>query len=187
MIRCTACLAPLRREIFNTPGLTSCPSCSVLIRADVFPALTREQPAGTSGESLVIDDDSGCFFHPDKKAVTSCAVCGRFLCSLCDVEFDGRHLCVSCIETGKKKHKIKNLENHRILYDTIVLALAIIPMLFVWPSILTAPAALFMAIYYWNAPTSIIPRTKIRLVAAIILAGLQIVAWSVFFYYIATR
>ena len=187
MIRCTACLGPLRRDIFNTPGLTSCPSCSVLIRADVFPALVREQPEGTSGEVLAIDDEAGCFFHPNKKAVISCDACGRFLCSLCDVEFDDRHLCVSCIETGRKKHKIKNLENHRILYDTTALALAVIPMLFIWPSILTAPLALFTAIYYWNAPTSIIPRTKVRLVAAIVLAGLQIVGWSVFFYYLATR
>jgi len=98
------------------------------------------------------------------------------------VEFDGRHLCTSCLETGKKKRKIKNLENHRTLYDSMVLFLAIFPMILFWPTILTAPIAIFLAIRYWNVPTSIIPRTKIRLIAAVVISGLQIIGWSAFIY-----
>ena len=118
-----------------------------------------------------------------KKAVIPCSACGRFLCALCDVEFNGRHLCPACLETGKRKRKIKNLENHRTLYDTTTLFLAILPMVFCfWVTLLTAPMVLFLVIRYWKAPTSIVPRTKIRFVSAFVIASLQIVGWSVFFF-----
>jgi hypothetical protein len=107
-------------------------------------------------------------------------MCGRFLCALCAVELHGQHLCPNCLETGKEKGKLKSLENHRTLYDAIALRLAIYPMIlfFFWFfTIITAPIALFVAIRYWNAPSSIVPRTKIRSIAAIVLASLQILLW----------
>jgi hypothetical protein len=36
-----------------------------------------------------------------------------------------------CLETGKTKHKIKNLENHRVCYDKVALYIALISMIFV--------------------------------------------------------
>jgi hypothetical protein len=44
-----------------------------------------------------------------------------------------------------------------------------------------------MGIRYWNAPRSIVHRTKIRLVLAIILATLQIVGWGVGIYFIVSE
>lgn len=78
------------------------------------------------------------------------------------------------------------MENHRTLYDSIVLFLAIVPMLFIWPTILTAPMVFFMAVRYWKAPTSIIPRSKVRFIVALVLAGFQIIGWSVFISSIVT-
>lgn len=186
MITCTKCTAPLSWKVFSGPGLRSCPVCGVLTRVDVFPALFRGLSKGTPGETLVLDDQAGCFYHPKKKAVIPCSACGRFLCALCDVEFNGRHLCPSCLETGNRKGKIKDMENHRTLYDSIVLFLAIVPMLFIWPTILTAPMVFFMAVRYWKAPTSIIPRSKVRFIVALVLAGFQIIGWSVFISSIVT-
>ncbi len=186
MIRCTKCTEPLQKEFFNLPELTPCPSCESLVRIDVFPAMFSERPSGIPAEALLLDEEAGCFYHPNKKAVISCAACGRFLCALCDVDFDGGHLCTSCLETGKEKHKIKNLENHRTLHDSIALTLALAPIL-LWPfTLVTAPMAIFLAIRYWKAPTSIIPRTKIRLIAALFIAGLQVIGWTAFFYSLLT-
>ncbi|QTA86849.1 hypothetical protein [Desulfonema magnum] len=187
MLKCTKCMAPLKGELFNTPEMSRCPSCGVLIKADVFPALFRELPTGNSGETLLMDDEAACFYHPGKKAVVPCSVCGRFLCALCDIDFNGRHICPSCLETGKKKRKIRNLENHRMLYDNMALYLAVIPMMFIFPTILTAPAVLFITLRYWKAPASLIPRTKIRFITAFFLAGCQLLGWAVFFYSLATR
>ena len=69
---------------------------------------------------------------------------------------------------GQKKGKLKQLENRRTLYDNIALALSVCPVL------ITAPIGLYMAIRYWNAPTSIVPRGKWRFVLAIIFALVQI-------------
>jgi len=86
-----------------------------------------------------------------------------------------------CLETGKTKRKIKNLENHRVCYDKVALYIALISMIFLWFTLITAPVVLFMVIRYWAAPGSIIPRTKIRFVLAFTIACLQIAAWILFF------
>jgi hypothetical protein len=148
-----------------------------------LPALLRKPPDLKPGALLKIDIEAGCFYHPQKKAAVHCSACGRFLCALCDVELNGRHFCMSCLESGKSQHKIRNLENERVLYDDIALMVAFFPLLIFYITIFTAPAALFIAIKHWKSPSSIIPRTKIRFVAAILLSVLQIAGWSYGIYY----
>ena len=55
-----------------------------------------------------------------------------------------------------------------MLYDKIALALAVYPMLLFYLTFFTAPMAIFVAIRYWKAPASILPRTRIRSVIAIV-------------------
>lgn len=183
-ITCSKCMKPLGGALFNVPGLIHCPSCDARLGINVFPALSREKPSEISADTLLTDKEASCFFHPHKPAVTPCASCGRFVCALCDVEFDGEHLCPSCIETGKRKRKIKNLENRRTIYDSIALSVAILPMLVIYFTFITAPIAVYMSIRYWNAPTSIIPRTKLRFIAAFVVAWLQIGGWIVLLYFL---
>ncbi|MBE9503778.1 MAG: B-box zinc finger protein [Proteobacteria bacterium] len=181
MVNCGKCGASLPAHLLNSQETQNCPACNKEIRTFVFPALFNSEMEGNSGEKIVIDSEAGCFYHPGKKAVLPCEECGRFLCSLCDVELNGKHVCPPCIESGKKKGKIKNLQNHRTLYDDIALSLAILPLL-IWPfTLITAPLSLFFSIRYWKAPTSIIPRTKIRLVLAGLFSSLQIVGWILIF------
>lgn len=158
-----------------------CPSCKSLLRADVFPAMFREIPVGKSGELLLEKSEAGCFYHPQKKAIIVCSLCGRFLCNLCDVELNEKHLCPSCLEKGRTKRKIKSLEDQRTCYDKIALLIAIVPMLGFWLTILTAPISLFITIRYWKSPGSIVRKTKIRFIAAFVIASLQIVGWTFFF------
>ncbi len=182
MIECTQCKKNLDLNKLDEGGMIRCHSCGEFIHVEAFPALFRELTSGEVGENLLIDDDAGCFYHPRKKAVIPCSSCGRFLCTLCDVEFNGKHVCLSCLETGKTKKKIKNLENHRTLYDNIALSLSIISLLLWFVTIITAPIVIYIAIRNWKSPGSIIPRTKIRYIAAIIIACLQITGWSALFY-----
>jgi len=73
------------------------------------------------------------------------------------------------------------------LYDSLALSLALVPMLIFYLTFITAPAALFIALRYWNAPRSIVHRSKIRLIFAIIIASLQIIGWGVGIYFFAVR
>ena len=178
---CPKCKIPLRANVINRGEPAPCPGCASALQVEVFPALFRSIQTGRSGEAVVVETESSCFYHPQKKAVLHCEGCGRFLCALCDCELHGKHYCPQCLETGKKKGKIKSIENERTLYDSIALGLAVVPMLppIIYVTFLTAPIALYVAIRYWKAPRSIVHRTRVRLVLAIIFASLQIAGWVV--------
>ncbi len=172
--------------MFNAKNFIECPSCKSQVRTDVFPALIANPTTGSTGQVLLVDSEASCFYHENKKAMVPCDHCGRFLCSLCDVELNGDHFCPSCVESGKKKNKLRNLQSHRTLYDSIALSLAVIPAIFVWPSIVTAPMALYVALRYWKTPLSIVPRRRWRFVLAMVLSVPQILGWSVVLYSVFT-
>jgi len=181
VVSCTKCISPLSKEMINADSLTACPSCSSLLRADVFPAVHRSLPMGRSGEKLQMSNEAGCFYHPVKKAVAPCSVCGRFVCALCDVALNDRHLCPACFEKGKSKRKIKSLENHRTCYDSIALMVATVPLLFYFITLFTAPLTIYLTVRHWKTPSGIIPRTRIRFILAFLIAGFQIAGWILFF------
>lgn len=177
LIPCTKCKNPLSAELFTVSGAATCPSCRTLLTAFRFPALYHSGTQILRPEALLTDTESSCFFHPAKKAVVACEGCGRFLCGLCDLDWDGKHLCSSCLEAGKKKGKMKSLENHRVLYDRLTLAVAGLPIL-LWPvTCISAPIALYMVFRYWNAPLSVVSRGRTRFVIALVLALAQVAGW----------
>ena len=184
---CPGCRTPLGESMFNQPDLARCPLCGDLVQVEIFPALFRPPTRGRGGEALMVEGESSCFYHPQKQAVVPCDGCGRFLCGLCDCELHGEHFCPACLEVGRQKGRIKRLENQRTLYDGIALSLAVFPLLIYYFVIVTAPIVLYLAIRHWNSPLSIVHRTKLRLVLAIILAGAEIVAWCVGAYFLFTR
>jgi len=187
LVQCPECQAWLLEGVFNQPDLSPCPACGVPLQVEVFPALFRRINPGQGGETIVVEGEAGCFYHPQKKAVIHCQSCGRFLCALCDCELNGQHLCPACLEAGKMRGKIKNLEDRRTLYDSIALSLAVLPLLIFYFTLITAPVALFIAIRYWNAPRSLVRRTRIRYVAAIVLSSLQIAGWGILFVSLAAH
>jgi hypothetical protein len=181
LVACTKCRAPLPPVLYNLLDLRPCPACGARSQVDVFPAALRPPGPSSVGEAVMVEGEASCFYHPAKKAVLPCDSCGRFLCAICDVELNGQHICPACLESGKRKGKLKNLENRRTLYDNLALTVATLPLIFVWPSIVGAPIAIYIAIRYWKAPTSVIPRTRVRAILAIIIALLTIFGWVAMF------
>jgi hypothetical protein len=146
----------------------------------VFNAFHTSPASGAAGETVRQQGQAECYYHPGKQAVIHCSACGRLLCSLCEIELDGHILCMRCIESGHSNQKIRSLENHRILYSNIALALSIIPALFVFPTLITGPAAIYVALRYWKAPGSIVKRMRWRSVLAIFFGAGQVAAWISF-------
>jgi hypothetical protein len=183
VIACPKCNFALNENVINSSSLTECNSCGVQIRADIFPAVFKHPETGLSAEAVTGGAEAACFYHPKKRAVSHCEACGRFLCALCDLEIGDQHLCSACLEIGQKKKKFSDLENHRILYDKIALFLSIVPFsLILWfCSLITAPAAIIVVIRYWKAPAGLLSGSKIRFILAFMLAGSQIVGWTMFF------
>src|SRR5262249_33211796 len=121
-------------------------------------------------ELVEAETEASCFYHPVSRAAVHCDECGRFLCRLCEIEIDARRLCPRCFESGVSTNKLESMVTSRTMYDTIALALATVPAMLIWPAIVGAPFALFVAIRRWRAPGSIVPRTKVRFILAILLA-----------------
>ena len=185
-LSCDRCRTSLPDAFLNTPAPVACPGCHAPLLARVFPAFARGGIVpGHAAETVGSDEDAGCFFHPRKKALVSCARCGRFLCALCDLEIGGQHLCPTCVTAATPGAAgPQALANEHVLYDQVALSLTTLPLL-VWPfTLLAAPVALFFVVRYWNEPPRrLIPARRTKLVAAALLAALELAGWGVFVYY----
>lgn len=181
-IRCPECKTPVRESELNRLRPYRCSGCDNGLEVEVYPAYFRKVAPGQQAELVLVEGETACFYHPSKKAVIPCQACGRFLCGLCDCDLNGEHFCPLCLEAGKTKGKITGIENSRVRYDSIALILATLPLLIFYFTLITAPAALFVAIRHWNAPRSLIETSRARFVAAIVLASIQTVAWGIGIY-----
>ena len=92
-VGCTKCQTPLAGGPANLTEFQVCPGCGTQVQVEVFPALFRPFTPGKTGEPIVLDGESSCFYHAQKKAAAVCSACGRFLCALCDCELSGQHIC----------------------------------------------------------------------------------------------
>lgn len=148
----------------------------------VLPALVEGTEPGDRGQPLVDSDSAGCFYHPDRRAERPCEHCGRFVCRLCDLEVDGGHLCPACLEGARSgQNDVVDLESQRLLYEDIAFLMAGAPLLlgfcfwYMW--IVTAPAALFVAVWTWRKPGKAFGSPGLKRVVTILLALLQILLW----------
>jgi hypothetical protein len=174
-------------EVFNLPEPVPCPTCRASLLVRVFPAFHRGVEIGRAAEPLGSAEDASCFYHPRKKAVVPCADCGRFLCALCDLEIDGRHICPSCASRGTTTGSpaLGQVEGVRVLHDTIALYLATAPLL-LWPfSLFTSPVALGFVVRYWNEPKRHpFGRTRLRLILAALFAVATLAGWGTLFFFL---
>ena len=183
--RCPKCRSSLSGDLCNTSEPVRCGACKASILVEVFPAAFQAPASGASAEPILEEGVASCFYHQHKKAVTHCDGCGRFLCSLCDVDFSGQHLCPGCLQIGKKKGKLAGLDSSRALWDSAALLVCLVPAIFVlWPVwIVSAPVAITLAVISFFKPGSLVPRTRWRSVVAILLAVPQILFWVWFCFF----
>ncbi|MGA3186520.1 MAG: B-box zinc finger protein [Bryobacteraceae bacterium] len=178
-IACAACSLPIPEELWNREEDVRCRGCGRNVRALVFPAIGQAQ-LGAAPIAIDAATEASCFYHPGSRAAQVCVDCGRFLCNLCDLEVDGRHICPRCFDSREI------VETSRPLYDTMALAMSTLPAILIWPSLVGAPWALFLVFRRWNAPLSLVPRTKIRFVLAALFALAEI-GFLVFIIYMMTQ
>lgn len=174
---CSKCEKPGTFDVRSSPFHFVCSSCMRDNEVLVFPALFRETAVTGTGEKLLDDTESSCFYHPNKRASVPCDACGRYLCALCDIETAGRHLCPGCVANPTEDTEAEKPANRTTYYDNVALSVAIIPIIIFYLTIFTAPIALYIALRYWNKTQSVLPRGKWRNVLAILIAGLELAGW----------
>jgi hypothetical protein len=187
---CTGCGAALAAEAIAAARPVPCPGCGAPARVEVFPALFAPLGEGRAAEPLGADGEAGCFDHPGKKAVVPCDSCGRFLCSLCDLEYRGLHYCGRCLAAGGARGRLETLVTERMRYDRLALSLAALPpltLIFFYFTVLTAPAALYVAIRRFRTPGSLVHRSRWVMMLAAFLATAQIAAWALLVAFLVRR
>lgn len=182
-IPCLKCGVSIPPELFNQTTPLPCPSCGTISYTAVFPAFYGAEVKGKSGENVLTDEESTCFYHPSKRAASVCDGCGKFLCSLCHVELTNGNFCVKCIGSGVKKGKMANLQRARVLYDDIALSVATMGLLMFYFAIITTPTVFYLVIRHWKTPQSIFARRKWKAVFAILVS---LVSFSVLAFLILT-
>jgi hypothetical protein len=185
-IHCTRCAASLPVWVLKAGNLGNdamCPQCSASLIIRVFPALTATRPTLNPEDLRIEAGEASCFYHLSKRAAASCGHCGRFICALCAVDFDGATWCPGCMADAQSGRKHAKLENRRLLWDSIALGVATGPFVaFFWPSLPGSLATIFISIRYWKRPTSLVPRMKWRFVVAILIALLELAFFGLVVY-----
>lgn len=156
-IRCPQCAVTLDPMLFVGGTWVECPVCRSQLTSAFFPAFENPPPAisSFSGERA-LEGEAACFFHPEKRAILACESCGRFLCALCDLPFGTRHLCPACLEARKPAE----LLNRRMCWSLAALLVGVLPLLIsilIWPFLVfTGPIAIFLALWGWRKPGSLV-------------------------------
>lgn len=162
---CSKCHASLPVTAIVPGQFAACPGCGAEILTEVFAALARPVARGNIGEMVMVTGESPCFYHEAKKAVTVCDACGRFLCGLCDCDLGSKHFCPGCLESGRQKGGIEQLETSRPLHAQQALLLAIVPVL--------GLAAFYLIIRFWKTQGSLVSSRRWMMPVALALAILQ--------------
>lgn len=171
---CPKCQRSLEPLSWHSDAAGNCRRCGVDFEFTGFPALTATR-VHVGPKAVLAAEHATCFFHVENQAETVCASCGRFLCTVCAIEFDGRKLCPTCVASASSTAVVA--ASRRTLYDGIALSLALVPIL-IWPiTVVTSPLALGFVIFAWRKPRSLVASGRGKLVWAAILSGLQIIGW----------
>lgn len=185
MLSCTKCWALLDTSTISSAATLNCPACASAIDISIFPAFFRGPQFSAAGELSVSEDLASCFYHTTKRASVACTRCGKFLCALCSLEVLSDVWCPACLSHGATEKRVPALETRRTLWDTVALGCAVLPtvfFVFVYFWVFTAPATLFLSIRYWNRPSSIVPRNKLRFIIATVIALLQLTTMAFLVY-----
>jgi len=180
---CARCRAKLPLEAHLHAPMTACPLCANPLQVALFPAFVHGTGASAArAEAVVAEGQSACFYHQDKLAVTPCDACGRFLCALCDIELQGRHLCPACLEAGAKSRRIETLERARTRWDVLASQLVLLSLFLFFLAPVVTLAVLVMVFATWKSPPSLVARSRVRLAVSGVFAALLMAASLVFWF-----
>jgi hypothetical protein len=159
-------------------GDAECPGCHRQTSAVIFPSLLKDSatkppqlPPTPPGEG-----EAACFYSPNRRATRECHHCGVLISDQWAAQWGSQTVCLKCLDHLREQSRDGRFETRRTLWDNIALLLAVLPftIVFWWTIFFSAPAAVFIAMWHWNSPRSMVPRSRFRLVCAMILGLLQI-------------
>src|ERR1051325_4181323 len=140
--RCGVLIAPAALR----NGVVYCDFCRRPYEATVFAA--PERPAERAMETVVVAGPASanaCANHAGHAATTSCARCGLFICSLCDMNIGAGSYCPSCFDRVRVEGTLPTVATRYRDWASIARLTAVIGLImyFAWPVV--GALALFFA------------------------------------------
>ena len=174
-VHCPGCKRVVDESNWRGDQGCRCGHCQADYEVVAFPAF-RARRSPPKPQAVRVADDSTCFFHQTNQAEKVCDGCGRFLCTVCSIPVGSRTVCPKCLEARDTNDQAPA---RRVVYSSVAVSLALVPLLF-WPlTLLTSPAALGVIVVGWNKPGSLVHgRKRWRFIVAGVIAGLQVAGWS---------
>lgn len=185
-LACPACGSPKSAGFPPDSTSTTCLACRKPVDALLLPrAYTPVLPPPLPSASPA-PGDALCFYDSSQKATCLCSQCGVLVSDSWSAHWGSRKVCLRCLEKLRESGRDSNFESTRLMWDNVCLLLSLSICLVIFPyfAILTAPAALVLGIRAWNHPRSLIPRSRFRLITALVLSSLQILGMLAGIYFI---
>jgi hypothetical protein len=159
-LTCPHCGAALPPHALAADKEELCPGCRIPLRGQVFRVWSTPRPEPPTTSDRALEGEAVCFFHPSNRAALPCDACGRFICTICDLQIGSRHLCPVCLGSGLGKQKLPEIISKRFLWSFVAFWLGLVPLvgvIFLWPVlIVTGPMAIILALVGWNRPGSLV-------------------------------
>ncbi len=157
-------------------GAVQCPTCRRINEVAVFPAM-RKVTKGPPPLELdpPAEGEAVCFYSPARRATGACSHCGVLISNAWAAQWGNETVCLKCLE-HLRDNRDERFQSKRTLWDNIALLAAVLPFTFIFWFIvvISAPASVFLAIWHWNSPRSMVPRSRLRLILALTLGLAQI-------------
>jgi hypothetical protein len=146
----------------------------------LFPAIHGNAQDSAPVARVSTGTESTCFFHPLKAAENACSTCGRFVCALCALPWDGTIRCPDCLSAPAAKGADTDLKLSRRRYDLLAFQLALLSFIppFLYVSFLTLPLMITLAVLSARRKRVAMPvLPNLKWVWSFLLAGLVTALW----------
>ena len=185
-LACPACGSPKGTGFLPDSDSSTCRACrkpvdALLLPRAFAPVLPPPLPATAPAPG-----EASCFYDPTRKATCLCSQCGVLISDLWSANWGSRQVCLRCLDKLRESGRDSNFESTRVMWDNICLLLSgsILVIFFPYCAIIAAPAAIVFGIRAWNRPRSLIPRSRFRLITAIVFASLQVLGMLIGLYFL---
>jgi hypothetical protein len=184
-VPCARCSMPLSSGEVLRGGAADCASCGSRNEVRLFPAALAG--AAVPQAESAAEGEATCFDHPGKRAAAVCRHCGRFVCQLCAIEVAGGVACPSCVVSQRAGAREANPGSSLMLYDTWTLAIPFALLIFGPATLLSAPAAIALAMMKWKKPLSPVRRSRWRFAAGVAISMAQGGLWLWLGWYLVAK
>lgn len=180
-LACPACGSPQSAGFSPGASSTTCMACRKPVNALLFPRAIIPFSPPPLIQSSPAPGDAVCFFDPTQKATSLCDQCGVLVSDAWSAHWGSRKVCLRCLEKLRESKRDSSFESSRLMWDNICLLLSSTIFILIFPyfAIIAAPTALILGIRSWNSPRSLIPRSRFRLIIALVFSAIQVIAMLV--------